>query len=202
MRTKPKQDRVQKTIDHILETAERLFAEKGYEKVSTNLVAKEANMSIGSLYRYFANKTALLEHIMKKYNNLLIKNFKEEEEKQETITFDLLNKNFFNSMETLFSRHPVLMEIAFLGMETPKIKRLDKELMKTINKTQADKYQKINPQLSRKKALLAAKMVHMTVHHLLFEAKKASKIKNKFDPIIKEEIKKIALEYLKLYLKT
>ena len=40
-------------IRKIIETTFNLIAEKGYDKVSTNLIAAESNMSIGSIYRYF-----------------------------------------------------------------------------------------------------------------------------------------------------
>lgn len=67
MRTTPKQDRGQKTINHIIDTAEKLFTEKGYERVSTNLIAQKADMAIGSLYRYFSNKQAILHYMVQKY---------------------------------------------------------------------------------------------------------------------------------------
>lgn len=47
----------------ILRAANRLFAQKGYQGVSMRRLADEANMSPMSLYRYFANKRAILIHI-------------------------------------------------------------------------------------------------------------------------------------------
>lgn len=40
-------------INHIIKVFFDLVKEKGYKKVSTNLVAKEAGVSIGTIYRYF-----------------------------------------------------------------------------------------------------------------------------------------------------
>ena len=179
MRTSPQQDRVQKTIDHIVETAEKLFVDPGYERVSTNLIAKEAGISIGSLYRYFKNKEALLEYLMKKYNPVFVEALKAE---MSVSTFQELHDSFFNIMEKTFSKYPILMELVFSDVETLKMKKLDKRCVETINHIQADKYQKINPKLSRGKAIFIANIVHMTIHHLLVEAKKASKNKKSFDP--------------------
>lgn len=47
-------------IKLIVETFLRLVETKGYSNVSTNLVAKEAGISIGTLYNYFENKAEIL----------------------------------------------------------------------------------------------------------------------------------------------
>ncbi|WP_329886931.1 TetR/AcrR family transcriptional regulator [Pseudoramibacter faecis] len=51
----PKQKRSIARKRLIKKTALRLFSEKGYSNVSTNEIAKAANVSIGSLYSYFPN---------------------------------------------------------------------------------------------------------------------------------------------------
>ncbi|MDX2092674.1 MAG: helix-turn-helix domain-containing protein [Kofleriaceae bacterium] len=48
--------------------ATRVFAERGYERATTNQIADKAGVSIGSLYQYFPHKAALaaaleLEHL-------------------------------------------------------------------------------------------------------------------------------------------
>lgn len=55
-----KQERSRKTRQRILETAAELFLDQGYDQVSTNGVAAAAGISIGSLYRYFPDKQAVL----------------------------------------------------------------------------------------------------------------------------------------------
>jgi AcrR family transcriptional regulator len=47
-------------VERILDTAARIFDERGYRQTTTNLVAEAAGVSIGSLYQYFPNKDALL----------------------------------------------------------------------------------------------------------------------------------------------
>jgi AcrR family transcriptional regulator len=58
-RRKPKQPRSQETYGAILAAAGRLFAERGYEETTTHLIAREAGISVGALYRYFADKKAI-----------------------------------------------------------------------------------------------------------------------------------------------
>ncbi|MBI2837542.1 MAG: TetR family transcriptional regulator [Acidobacteria bacterium] len=48
-------------MDLLLDTASELFAELGYEATTTNAIAERAEVSIGSLYRYFPDKQAILK---------------------------------------------------------------------------------------------------------------------------------------------
>lgn len=56
----PVQDRAQKTRAGLLAVTERLVAEEGTEAVTTTRVAAEAGVSVGTLYRYFVDRNALL----------------------------------------------------------------------------------------------------------------------------------------------
>jgi len=60
MRRRPQQARSQQTVDSILDAAADLVAEAGYESVTTNAIAERAGISIGTLYRYFPDKDAIL----------------------------------------------------------------------------------------------------------------------------------------------
>ena len=67
----PKQDRSRQRYDQILDVSANLFAKKGFERVTTNEIAAEAGISIGSLYQYFRNKQAVVEAIMERYTALM-----------------------------------------------------------------------------------------------------------------------------------
>lgn len=49
---------------HIVDVATRVFSNKGYSNVSVNDIAAEAQVSIGSLYKYVKSKNEILEMIM------------------------------------------------------------------------------------------------------------------------------------------
>lgn len=51
--------------DIILETAQNLFALRGYEATPTNLIAKEAGVSEGLIFKHYISKAHLLEEIVK-----------------------------------------------------------------------------------------------------------------------------------------
>ena len=65
-RNKPKQLRAQLTVDAMLQATEELIKEFGFERVSTNKIAKRAGISIGSLYQFFPNKEALFEAVQER----------------------------------------------------------------------------------------------------------------------------------------
>ncbi len=48
-------------VEEILHAAGALFAELGYDKVTTNMIAARAGVSPGSLYQFFSNKEAIAQ---------------------------------------------------------------------------------------------------------------------------------------------
>lgn len=62
----PTQKRALEKLDKILEAAYRLFNEKGYYNTTTAEIAKEANVSTGSVYAYFEDKKDIYIQIMRK----------------------------------------------------------------------------------------------------------------------------------------
>lgn len=65
---KPQQKRSKMMTDKILDTALKLFCEKGYYNTTTNEIAKEAGISIGSLYSYFKDKDTIFLEILQSYH--------------------------------------------------------------------------------------------------------------------------------------
>ncbi|MES3039457.1 MAG: TetR/AcrR family transcriptional regulator [Bdellovibrionota bacterium] len=66
----PSQQRSRQTVATILEACERIVIKEGFFGVSTDKIAKEAGVSIGSLYQFFGNKesvvSALIQDLMDK----------------------------------------------------------------------------------------------------------------------------------------
>ena len=60
-RTVPAQKRSRERRERILETAARVFAEKGLGGATMDAIAHEAGTSIGSLYRFFRDKEAIFQ---------------------------------------------------------------------------------------------------------------------------------------------
>lgn len=59
-KNKPQQERAKRTYEAILAAAAELLVEVGVERISTNLIAERAGITVPALYRYFPNKYAVL----------------------------------------------------------------------------------------------------------------------------------------------
>ena len=59
-KNKPRQARAIRTYEAILAAAAELLVEVGVERISTNLIAERAGVTVPALYRYFPNKYAVL----------------------------------------------------------------------------------------------------------------------------------------------
>ncbi len=59
-KNQPRQERAKRTYEAILTAASELLVEVGVERISTNLVAERAGITVPALYRYFPNKYAVL----------------------------------------------------------------------------------------------------------------------------------------------
>ncbi|WP_121255137.1 TetR/AcrR family transcriptional regulator [Nocardioides ferulae] len=62
-RRRPRQARSVQMKQRILDAAAQVLAEQGYAAMTTNRVAARAEVSVGSLYRYFEDRHDLMEHL-------------------------------------------------------------------------------------------------------------------------------------------
>ncbi len=67
LRRQPQQSRSRERVESILDAADQVFLEMGYEAATTNHVAARAGVSVGGLYRFFPDKEALLVALAERY---------------------------------------------------------------------------------------------------------------------------------------
>lgn len=78
LRYTPKQKRSLERFNQLLDVADQLFAEHGYDNVSTNHIADAANVAIGSVYHFFPSKAAVLMALIDRYRSELAHIFPQE----------------------------------------------------------------------------------------------------------------------------
>ena len=67
-RKKASQERSRATVVALIEATARILVREGFEKASTNRIAQEAGVSIGSLYQYYPSKEALVAAVIDHHN--------------------------------------------------------------------------------------------------------------------------------------
>lgn len=60
----PTQERSRQTVSTILEAASKILIREGFFGVTTDKIAKEAGVSIGSLYQFFGNKESVVSAVI------------------------------------------------------------------------------------------------------------------------------------------
>lgn len=68
LRKLPTQDRSKQRVARILDAAGEVFGEVGYDAATTEAIAARAEVSIGSLYQFFPNKSALFMALAQRYH--------------------------------------------------------------------------------------------------------------------------------------
>lgn len=71
-RKKASQARSRATVDALIEATARILSREGFDKASTNRIAEEAGVSIGSLYQYFPCKEALVAAVIDRHNQQIM----------------------------------------------------------------------------------------------------------------------------------
>lgn len=71
-RKQASQERSRATVDALVEATARLLVREGFDRASTNRIAEEAGVSIGSLYQYYPSKEALVAAVIDRHNHELM----------------------------------------------------------------------------------------------------------------------------------
>jgi AcrR family transcriptional regulator len=71
-RKEASQERSRATVDALIEATARILVREGFDRASTNRIAEEAGVSIGSLYQYYPSKEALVAAVIDRHNHELM----------------------------------------------------------------------------------------------------------------------------------
>lgn len=90
--TKPRkhaaQDRSRATVHALVEATAHILVKEGFDKASTNRIARHAGVSIGSLYQYFPTKEALVVAVIERHHEDLMQVVREAASDIETLPLD------------------------------------------------------------------------------------------------------------------
>jgi AcrR family transcriptional regulator len=194
----PRQKRSIKRKQKIIETALKIFTQKGYFNTSSNEIAGQAGVPIGSFYSYFKDKTHLFLEVMNYYNELIMKEIKpvdtfNGEDIRQSLT-DLV-KNILNAHKI----HPEFhQEITAMYISDPDVRKLiDKQKKNEIDFTL--RYLKagkkiLGSRIKIKNLKIASFVIHNTIEKIVHETV-FSDVKIPEDDIIEESVNMI-LKYI------
>jgi len=128
-RNRMAQERVAR-MELILDSAERLFVEKGYADTSINDVAEAADFSRTSIYQYFTSKEEIYLHILERYTTLLTERVKEVTAAVPTVAEKI--RAFLGEIRRMMKEKPNFFEMYFIQRHQVE-PRLSEELRARLN---------------------------------------------------------------------
>lgn len=106
MRREPRQARSRERVNRILDAAEALFASQGYAGTTTNAIAAQAGVPIGSLYQFFPDKASLLLALALRYTEILRQELTAISEMAPPLSLADYANQLIDHTERFFSEHP------------------------------------------------------------------------------------------------
>lgn len=91
IRRRPVQQRSKEMVEYLLEAAARVFDREGID-ATTNRIAEEAGVSIGSLYQYFGDKQGLLHELALRHLDEVEQTFNKAAQGAGTSAHDLIER--------------------------------------------------------------------------------------------------------------
>jgi AcrR family transcriptional regulator len=114
----------------ILESAERLFMEKGYDATSIQDIAERADFSRTSVYQYFANKEEIYLCILERYTELLTERVRRATADAPSVPEKI--RAFLEEIRSLSAEKPNFFELYFIQRQQVE-PRLSEELRTQLN---------------------------------------------------------------------
>jgi AcrR family transcriptional regulator len=151
MRRTPRQARSQERVNRILDVAENLFTRQGYAATTTNAIAAQAKVPIGSLYQFFPDKTAILQALALRYAEKLHQELAVMD-KPEFVTLSLSDyvNQLIDTTDRFFSENPsyhaIFMEVQGTMRELEAIdEAADAQLIKDLTSSLARRDASLEP---------------------------------------------------------
>ncbi|MCU0568410.1 MAG: TetR/AcrR family transcriptional regulator [Oculatellaceae cyanobacterium Prado106] len=198
-RRKPQQARSQERVRQILQVAERLFLELGYEGTTTRAIATQAQIPVGSLYQFFPDKIAILQALGTQYLEQEYQVFAElHGEEALTWPLSVYVERVIDAFDQFYTAHPAY-RVVFeqLRRSMPEDSdAIDEEISQGIAQDLAAFLTRKNPTLAADQSKIIGRIVVEVVGTLQWLSLGGDR---GFQGAIVEETKKLMSSYLNLY---
>ena len=190
----PKQQRSIEKKQRIKDAAIKLMSEKGYHSTSSNEIAKEAKVSIGTFYSYFKDKKALYAELVADVYNMVL-----EPVDFSTVPEDMsIEDTVYMYISFVFKGHEVMTdfqrEIASLSEQSDEFREIEmaqkKEITEMFVQMLGEYKDEIKVKDLKTAAYIILTMVEAVIHDTMFH----NKGKNK--KAVMQELTALIVNYL------
>jgi AcrR family transcriptional regulator len=192
-RKKATQGRAKETVKSIIEATTHIIEKSGFEELSTNLIAKKAGVSIGSLYQYFPSKESILSQLIENELSFHVENIKEHIDQIDDATIEEFVDELLTTVLVMFEKKKKLRFLLFKYIPRgllPKIHKIEDEIQKII-------YNKLRTYDGFQQREDLEVMTYIIVHTVVGVAHSSLAKGRKYDlPKIKIELSKMLKAYL------
>lgn len=194
LRRAPKQARAQQRVGRILDAAEELFVEVGYDAATTNEIASRAGASIGSLYEFFPNKQALAQALADRYVEQLGAVIEERMVNEPSWTGEQLVESIVTGLDEFWLRHPAVVPLLRGALGAPALMAAGEQLRVALVGHIDAILRERRPDVDPYRAKLAAEMA-IDLTRTLLERAQAEPAERR--PVVLRELKIAIIGYLR-----
>jgi AcrR family transcriptional regulator len=188
-RREPQQERAALRRAKFLKVAERLIAELGYDAVTMTAIAEQAGASIGTLYDYFPDKTAIAVALKTQYVEQGDAHWKALLSHAAEMTREELAELFVEGALQLAKDLPAYLSL----MGAPVMYTRSQSLRRPLRKSVVGALQAMNPKLREDRAFIYAEVIVQLIKGMLTVYREAAP---KEREQVAEEFKKLFRLYL------
>lgn len=161
----PQQARSYQRFNQIINAAAQVFEEVGYEAASTELIAERANTSIGSLYRFFPDKAAIVYTLAEQYAEQMKSLFATHFNSSTALcSLEQVVSETVDAFDEFYTSQPGCREIMLQSLISPEIqavnKQADSQIIEQLDHFFALRNPTIHPHQRRLAALVSLEVTN------------------------------------------
>jgi len=145
----PRQERGERRVAGLLEAAEGVIAQMGYEAATMSAIADRAGAAIGSLYQFFPNKTCITQALRTEYAKQFDSLYAPLEVRARTLNRETLVSHLIELTVSFVETHPALTAL----LDAPQSTRAPAAMRKVLRERFAGVLLAQSPRMSKLKAL-------------------------------------------------
>src|ERR1700730_7706652 len=168
MRRLPRQARREQRIATILQAAAQVFYEVGFDAATTDMIAKQAQTAIGSLYDFFPHKEAIAQRLCEQFCEdlrMLFEGILRDELVQ--MPLSQLIDDILDPLVQYHQTHPGFQALWLQSQGDPRLARMHQDLTEALTSKTAWIFARRYPESDEASALRSSQICIRTVQALL-----------------------------------